>query len=356
MSSQPLLRAELRSVIDGKGAARRVPMLFDLWVHPWTFGEQEAEVRAIMAAYPMDACIIPIRMPGTLKAPDDDPGYRFMHKDVEPDSKRGHDAQVLLADMEEVDALIADFPNADYQNMYPEIPPEDGRYRLACWFYCLFERHWSLRGVENALTDFYEYPEETHRLYNALTEFYIRLLERAHDECGADGIFTSDDLGTQTGPFFSPEIFQEFFLPYYTRIANRAHELGMHFWMHCCGDVSLFLDMYVQTGIDVLHPIQKYAMDEKAALKKLDGRMCIWSGFDVQRIIPFGTPGEVRREVRFLIDTYYQDKGLLMLTAGNGVNQDCPLPSLRALYDEALTYGTWKAAQAARSEQEEGLR
>jgi uroporphyrinogen decarboxylase len=49
---------------------------------------------------------------------------------------------------------------------------------------------------------------------------------------------------------------------------------------------------------------------------------------------------EVRQEVRFLIDTYYKKEGLFMLTAGNGVNDDCPVESLRVLFDEAFKYGT----------------
>ena len=62
-------------------------------------------------------------------------------------------------------------------------------------------------------------------------------------------------------------------------------------------------------------------------------------GFDVQRTIPYGTPDDVRREVRFLMDAYRREDGRFMLTLGNGATPDTPLASLEALLDEALRYG-----------------
>ena len=93
-------------------------------------------------------------------------------------------------------------------------------------------------------------------------------------------------------------------------------------------------------GLNVIHPIQKYTMDEKVIAEKYGSDICIWAGFDVQQVIPWGTPAEVRDEVRFMMDTYYRPEGKFMLTAGNGINQDCPLESLQALYYEAFKYGT----------------
>lgn len=337
---KPLTRDELRMVIEGKESAWRIPMLYDLWVHPWAFGEMENEVRKIMQSFVMDACIIPIRMPNTYTAPDDDPEYRWMNCDESEDNKSGGiDERVALKDFELIDEITREFPDPDYAGMYPDIPDDDGRYRLACWFYCLFERHWSLRGMSNALMDFYLYPEQVHKLYDKLTRFYMRLMERAKSEGKADGILTSDDIGTQTGPFFSIEIFRTFFKPYYKRLIEHAHKLGMHFWLHSCGDISLFMEDFIEIELDVIHPVQKYAINEHEFSEKYSSNICVWAGIDVQRVIPFGKPEAVREEVRFIIDTYSKKNGLLMLTAGNGVNQDCPVENLFALYDESYIYG-----------------
>jgi uroporphyrinogen-III decarboxylase len=207
------------------------------------------------------------------------------------------------------------------------------------WWFLLFERLWSIRGMENALCDFYENGEEIHRLFRALTDFYKTIITRGKNELGLDGIWTSDDIGMQTGPFFSMEIFREFFKPYYKELIDHTHGLGMHFWLHACGNIISFIPELIEIGLDVLHPIQKYTMDERKIAIKFGNDICIWAGMDVQRTIPYGSPEDVRKEVRFLVDAYYRKEGRLMLTAGNGMTADTPFENLKAFLDEALVYG-----------------
>jgi len=341
MYIEPLKRNEIISVIEGKGRASRIPNLVQLWVHPDSFKERKPQVDAILAKYPLDVQRFRFRMPDIFKAPDDDPEYRWVnHANPHEGENRGMDDVVAIDDWSKFDSILADFPNPEYTGIFPENPAPDGRYRLGQWFFCFFERHWSLRGMTNALMDFYTDPEKVHQLYSALCNFYLRVIERAVKERKVDGIFTSDDIGTQTGPFFSPEIFDEFFRPYYSRLISKCHELGIHFWLHTCGNIEPFIPKFIDIGLDVLHPIQKYTMDEKEIAKKYGKDICIWAGFDVQQIIPWGTPDEVRKEVRHLIDTYSRPEGRLMITAGNGINEDCPIESLEALIDETITYGS----------------
>jgi uroporphyrinogen decarboxylase len=113
----------------------------------------------------------------------------------------------------------------------------------------------------------------------------------------------------------------------------------MHFWLHACGNIEPFIPHFIDVGLDVLHPIQKYTMDEQTVVQHYGDRICFWAGMDVQQIIPWGTADDVRREVRFLIDTYQRPGGRLILGAGNGINQDCPLTSLEAFFAEATRNG-----------------
>jgi uroporphyrinogen decarboxylase len=353
MSAQPLQRDEVRSVIEGKGAAPRVPILLHFWTHADAFGDRTPAVKALMERYPQDVQAIGVRMPAPLEAPPEDPGYRWLPGGTR-DAVGGApgaalDAQALLADWESIDTVLASFPDPRSPAALPENPAPDGRYRLAGWWYCLFERHWSLRGMTTALTDFYTDPAAVHRLYGALTDFYAGLIDRMGSELHADGVFTSDDIGMQTGPFFRETIFDEFFAPYYRRLVERAHAHGMHFWLHACGNIEPFLPRLIDLGLDVIHPIQKYTMDERQIAARHGGKICVWAGFDVQRIIPFGSPGEVRAEVRHLMDTWQRPEGRMLFSAGNGINGDCPVASLEALYDEAYAYGPAAASAAQRN-------
>ena len=72
------------------------------------------------------------------------------------------------------------------------------------------------------------------------------------------------------------------------------------------GGVRRFVPEWLEIGLDVLHPIQKYAMDEAAIAREYGGQMTVFSGMEVQQVIPWGTPDEVRAEVRFLMDTFWR--------------------------------------------------
>ena len=333
-----LTKQEVINVIEGKRTTERIPNLYSFWIYPGSFEGQEEEMRQWLAEQAYDISVQGVRMPDVCRGTEEDPEYCWLPAGREGKTEGGIDSQVYLEDWEDtelVEEMYAKFPSPDTANIFPGKEKIDhAKYVVGHWFYCLFERHWSIRGMENALTDFYFNPEEVHRLYQKLTDFYIRIMERFREECGADGIFTSDDIGTQTGPFFSLEIFRTFFKPYYKQIIDKAHELGMHFWLHTCGNIELFMEDFIEIGLDVIHPIQKYTMDEKQIVRKYGGRICFLAGFDVQNIIPYGTPEDVRVEVRFLIDTFSRPDGRFMITMGNGSTNDWKKESLQALYDE----------------------
>jgi hypothetical protein len=328
-------------VVAGRGCARRVPVLLHQWTYPGAFKERAAEVQQILERFPQDAQVIFHRPPEIFVAPPDDPEYRWVNHDAPPatGAEHGLDEQAAIRDWSELDGIVAHFPSPDYPGLFQSNPPPDGRYRMAHWWYGLFERHWSLRGMTNALMDYYTNPEEVHRLFRAYTDFYLRFIERSRDEIGADAIYLTDDLGTQTGLFFSPDLFDLFFKPYYAEIIAKAHALGLQVWLHSCGNIRNLLPSFIALGLDVIHPIQKYAMDEADVAKTFGGQIAIWAGFDVQRIIPYGSPDDVRREVRHLMDTYARQDGRFLITAGNGITPDTPIPSLEALFEEAYSYG-----------------
>ncbi len=345
-ANKQLTREEVVSVIDGRSMASRVPVFIHFWVHGNAFGDRADQVAEILSRYTPDMQHLPFAMPRTFRGADSEDAYTWLpYADPYEGRQVAHDARIAMADWNRLDEILAAFPRLAGREPLARNPDSDGRYRLGQWFFCLFERHWSLRGMTNALMDYYTNPDEVHRLFRALTDFYVAMIDRVGAAGGCDGIWTSDDLGTQTGPFFSPAIFREFFKPYYKEIIDAAHRHGMHLWMHACGDVEPFIADWIDVGLDVLHPIQKHAMDERAIAETYGDRITVFTGLDVQQVIPWGTPDQVRQEVRFLLDTFWRKgQGRCMITAGNGINGDCPLASLEAFLDEAYSYGAEVAA------------
>lgn len=331
-----LSKETVKRVIEGKGAAERVPLLYDLWIYDNVFGGDREARAKWLEAYPCDVEAFDMRFPELFEAPEDDPQYMWAPKATASRESVGIDAQSVIDSWEDSEEFFEKFPSAEYPGLVPDFQPSGEKYLLGRWWFCLFERLWSIRGMENALMDFYLYPDEVHKLFRYITDFYKRAMERTAEKYHVDGFFVSDDIGTQTGPFFSLDIFREFFKPYYKEIFDKAHELGAHFWLHTCGNIEVFLPEFIEIGLDVIHPIQKYTMDENVIAEKYGDKICIWAGFDVQNTIPFGTVEAVQKEVHHLRKTFWRPDGRFMLTMGNGSTEDWKLESLKALYEASM--------------------
>lgn len=352
MNKQVLTKEEIKDIIEGNGIAERIPMMFEFWTHPSNIGElNREEIKKIIEQFPQDVQSIAFKMPLPDVAPIDDPTYKWLNIEIPKiDENSPFDNREYITDWDKIDEIIENFPNSKYNNLFTNPQEQDGRYRLGYWWYCFFERLWSLRGMENALTDFYLYPDEVKKLFDKFSDFYCDIIERGKKEQNLDGIFVSDDIGTQTSTFFSKEIFDEFFKPYYKKICDKCHSLGMHFWLHSCGNIENFMEGLIEAGVDVIHPIQKYTMDQAKIAKDYGDKICIWAGFDMQQIIPYGTPDEVRQEVRNMIDTYFNPRGRFMFTAGNQISKDCTHQSYFALCDESYHYGMQKVSEYVNGE------
>ena len=137
----------------------------------------------------------------------------------------------------------------------------------------------------------------------------------------------------------SPELFREMIKPYYVRVGRVLRELGLHWWLHSCGNNTPLLDDLIEAGVDVFHPVQKGTMDEVAVAREYGGRMTFLVGFDVQHILQEATPEGVRAEVRHLIDTFDRPDGGMCMAAGNGIVAGTPLENIEAFLNETMRYG-----------------
>jgi len=322
-------------------------MMMHFWVHHHTYGDIEQDVINLLNEYPQDIHVVEVEVPHVYIAPPDDPDYRWSNTDDPyPDFPMyqvlGLEGKVPLPDWDDLDEIIERFPKSSYPNAIPRYEP-DGRYALGHWWFGLFEMHWRLRGFANALTDYFEYPEEVHRLFRAIIDLYKGYIVRCHDELGLDGVYTSDDLGTQTGPFFSMEIYERFFHPYYCELTDCSRRRGMDHWLHACGAIEPFIPRLIDAGYNVIHPLQKNAVDVVRVVREHGGRATFNNGMDVQHVICHLDPDGVRQEVRKMMDLFWQPNGRLIFCPDNGVNYDTPLCNLEALFDEAYSYGTYKA-------------
>ncbi|HEU0296749.1 MAG TPA: uroporphyrinogen decarboxylase family protein [Anaerolineales bacterium] len=333
---EPLPRAEVIQAVERKHP-RRIPLIMAKW---WGegFSELHGEMLSHFDQYPEDAvlCLIePFR-------------YEEMNLPWELHLTGAHDTRAVLPDWEMLDELIAHLPDPEQDLQFEKAlemaqwAHEHDRYFIFGWWRLFFERPWEIRGMTNLLMDYVAYPEEVHKLYDALCETYLAYLRRALREFQFDGFWTSDDLGHQKQLFMSPKMFRTFHKPRYEQIGALLREHNLHWWLHSCGNNFGILGDLVDAGVTVFHPVQKHTMDEQLVAKQFGERLTFLVGFDVQQILINGRPEEVRAEVRHLIDTFDRPDGGMCLAAGNGILPGTPLENIDAFLDEALVYGEIK--------------
>lgn len=166
-----------------------------------------------------------------------------------------------------------------------------------------------LRGVEAALTDPYEYPDEFGRLLDIITKTGLDAMDHYARIGGIDGVFFCDDWGLQDRAMVSPQIFNEFYKPRYARIFGRAHEYGMIAMMHSCGHIVDLLDSLIDAGLDVIQMDQQENMGLELLDKRFGGRICFWCPVDIQNTMIRGSVADVECYARRLIDTFGKYNG-----------------------------------------------
>lgn len=147
-------------------------------------------------------------------------------------------------------------------------------------------------------------PDYIRRVFDAQVEIALENLARIHGRVGDrfDAVMTcGTDFGTQTSAFCSVDTFEDLWAPYYKRVNDWIHgHTGWKVFKHSCGSVERFMRSFIECGFDIINPVQCSAAHMEAEhLKREYGRdLVFWGGgVDTQRVLPFGTPAEVREQV-----------------------------------------------------------
>ena len=163
-------------------------------------------------------------------------------------------------------------------------------------------------GMENYFIKMYTDPGVVHAVTSHVVDFYLETNTRWFNQAKEyhTAGFIGNDFGTQLGLFISPECFDEFILPYIKRLLEPIRKAGLHIAFHSCGAVDKIIPKLIDSGVEILHPLQAKAKDMGALnLEKNYGKDLIFlGGVDTQELLPFGTAAAVREEVLRLRDIF----------------------------------------------------
>lgn len=195
----------------------------------------------------------------------------------------------------------------------------------------IFECAWALRGLEQMLMDFAINPELAERILEIPYRYHLSAAKRLV-QMGVDMIWTGDDVGGQKAMIISPACWRRFLKP---RMANFIAELKainpqVKMAYHSDGMITPIIPELIEIGVDVLNPIQPACMDPAQIKREFGDKLCFWGSIDEQHTLPFGTPGEVRQEIRERLKTIGKNGGLI-LAPTHHVQLDTPMENFWAM-------------------------
>lgn len=193
-----------------------------------------------------------------------------------------------------------------------------------------FERMQFLRGTENLFLDLAYGTPELYRLRDMLHEFSVREM-KMWAETDVDAVGFMDDWGTQVSLLISPQAWREFFKPLYRDYCDILRSHGKFVFFHSDGNIESIYPDLIEIGVSAINS-QLFCMDIEGLAAKHKGKITFWGEIDRQRILPFGTPEEVRAAVRRVRSALDDGKGGVIAQCEWGVKD--PAENIEAVFDE----------------------
>jgi hypothetical protein len=196
-----------------------------------------------------------------------------------------------------------------------------------------------IRGVEEWYISTLTREDFITEVYNRQTDIAIENLKLLHEVigCRIDVVFTcGTDFGTQNSTFCSPETFDRMWLPYYRKVNDWIHEnTNWKTFKHSCGAVEPLMSHFIEAGFDIINPVQINAsgMDPRELKKKFGDKLVFWGGgVDTQGAFAFGTPSQVKEQVKTQCGILNENGGFVFNTVHN-IQANVPFENVVAMLE-----------------------
>ena len=199
-----------------------------------------------------------------------------------------------------------------------------------------------IRGFQDWYTDFIWNPKLLEALFDATMEVTMRICWNILKEIGqeVDIILTADDLGAQGGLQISREHYKKYVHPRLAKYLRQIHDLSSaKVLFHSCGSLAIIIEDLVEAGVDILNPIQVAAagMDPAELKRRCGNRLAFWGAVDSQRVMPFGSVADVKKEVELRMEQLGKNGGYVLGCVHN-IQPDVPVENILAMYHHAREY------------------
>ena len=228
-----------------------------------------------------------------------------------------------------------------YAGAAEKLAAHPDRFSTYALGFALFERAWSMRGMENLLMDMVERPEFVEELLDAITEHNLVQVRRAL-ELGVDAVHFGDDYGMQTGLIMGRPHWRRFIKPRLARMFEPVRAAGKYVSMHSCGCVQEVFDDLVEIGLNLFNPFQPEVMDVFEMMRRYRGRLAFHGGMSIQQTLPFGSIEDVRETAGRLLQA--GSEGGYVFSPSHAVPRDVPPENLLAMMEVLKSQAAYRAS------------
>jgi len=201
-----------------------------------------------------------------------------------------------------------------------------------------------LRGMEPTFIDMVMNPKIVETIRDHIIDYFVGYNHRVFKavEGEIDIFMMGDDIGGQTGPLLSLEMWRKYFKKGFKTYIDIAHQYGIPVMYHTCGDVKQFIPDFIECGLDILQSLQPKAtnMDIKKLKQEFGRDITFQGGMDIQHVLPLGKPEDVKAMVKYAMDSAKPGGGYFICTAHN-IQVDTPLENVVALFEAYHEYGNY---------------
>lgn len=227
------------------------------------------------------------------------------------------------------------FPEVDaefYRTIYRRfVAKNSSRFRLGGIGFSLFERAWTLRGMDNLLADMLEHPDFVDDLLDQIMDYNLKVIKLAL-EFDIDAIHFGDDWGQQQGTIMGPALWRRFIKPRLKEMYALVKKHGKFVSQHSCGDVQLLFPDLIEIGLDIFNTFQPEIMDVIAMKREYGQYLTFWGGISTQRLLPFATPQQVSATVREMCQKLGQNGGYICAPT-HDIPRDVPVENIVAMIE-----------------------
>ncbi len=176
--------------------------------------------------------------------------------------------------------------------------------------FSMFERAWTLAGMETVLMGMVADKAFVNALLDRILDFNLQLIEKA---CAwpIDGMRFGDDWGHQRGLIMGKALWKEMIGPRVRQMYQLVRSKGKRVFIHSCGKVEELFPDLIESGVDVFNPFQPEVMDVYEMKKRFGDSLSFFGGISTQKTLPFGTVSQVKEEVKRLLEKVGKNGGYI---------------------------------------------